>query len=143
MVIEAIVGQTINFEDTSSGLNLTGVTYEWDFGDGSPLSTIKDTSHSYNTKGLYTITHSVKNSCNISPSICSTQQVSVIYPICRWLADNGGVYPMPIANVSTLKSAYLGYTTLGFTVSISHVSGAKSYYLGIPSSGNSLTGCDF
>lgn len=143
MVTEAIINQVVYFTDNSTGLNISGVTYEWDFGDGSPLSTIKDTSHSYNTKGLYTIIHSVKNSCNVSPSTCSTQQVSVIYPICRWLADNGGVYPMPIANVSTLKSAYLNFTNLGFTVGISDVSGAKSYYLGIPSSGNSLTGCDF
>ena len=143
MVIEVITDQVINFTDNSTGLNTSGVTYEWDFGDGSPLSTIKDTSHMYSTKGLYNITHSVKNSCNISPSTCSTQQVSVIYPICKWLADNGGVYPMPISNVSTLKSAYLGYTNLGFTISISDVSGAKSYYLGFISSGNSLTGCDF
>ena len=142
MTIEAIVGQTINFTDMSTGLD-TSATYEWNFNDGSPLVTTKDTSHAYTTKGMYNIIHNVKNSCNTTPTSCSTQQISVIYPICRWITDNGGVYPMPIANVSTLKSAYLNYTSVGFTVSISHVSGSKSYYLGIPSSGNSLCGCDF
>ncbi len=142
MVIEAIIGQVVNFTDTSTNIDATA-TYEWQFGDGQSATT-KNTSHSYSTKGLYNVVHTVKNSCNTIASECGLNQVNVIYPICKWITDNGGVYPFQIANVSALKSAYLGFAPiLGLTVTISHISGAKSYYLNIISSGNSLTGCDF
>ncbi len=42
---------TINFENTS-----LGTTFQWDFGDGSPLSTDKNPSHTYTQRGRYKVT---------------------------------------------------------------------------------------
>lgn len=44
---------TVQFTDTSSGPTNA---WEWDFGDGSPISLSQNPSHTYNTPGIYTIT---------------------------------------------------------------------------------------
>jgi len=53
---EAEAPVTINFRDLSSG---EIVSREWDFGDGSPVSTLTDPSHTYTTPGNYTATLTV------------------------------------------------------------------------------------
>ena len=39
-----------------SGNSLMTVGYLWDFGDGSPSSTLKNSSHTYASGGNYTVT---------------------------------------------------------------------------------------
>ncbi|MEO9022347.1 MAG: PKD domain-containing protein [Ginsengibacter sp.] len=54
---------TVNFTNTTSG---TGpVKYEWDFGDGSPLSSLQNPLHTYNASGRYTVKLSAQlgNNC--------------------------------------------------------------------------------
>jgi len=83
----------------------------------------------------------------ISAGITTTPPTAQLVPtvqvatICTWIPANGGIHPMPVANISSLISAYLGYSNAGFTVSASHISGAISYYLGYVASGNSMAGC--
>lgn len=52
----------------SAGTNNTDVikTYEWDFGDGSPPSTLATPSHQYNNAGIYTVylTYTTANGCS-------------------------------------------------------------------------------
>lgn len=45
-------GLVVNFTNVSLGDPLT---YEWDFGDSSPISTLKNPSHTYSTPGVYTV----------------------------------------------------------------------------------------
>ncbi len=74
------VGKPVTFADESTEVNSTA-TYTWDFGDGSS-ETGSVVTHTYTTKspvGIpYTITHSVKNSCNALPSQCSTHQIEIV-----------------------------------------------------------------
>lgn len=42
---------TINFQN----LSMNGGSYSWDFGDGSPLSSTMNPSHTYNALGTYTV----------------------------------------------------------------------------------------
>lgn len=44
------------FFQNSSITCFTGITYEWDFGDGSPISTDLNPIHNYTSSGTYTIT---------------------------------------------------------------------------------------
>ncbi len=53
----AVVGQAVSF--VASGFTYSGtcsgaLTYDWDFGDGSPHSSSASTTHSYQTPGTYT-----------------------------------------------------------------------------------------
>ncbi len=135
------IGQAVIFTDNSSGKNATGVTYEWDFGDGSPLSTNEPVTHKYNTSGTYNVTHSVKNSCNINPVTCVAQVTVLQQNICNWIKLSGGMTSMTVPFVFNLVDAYLGFTNIDFTPTIPHIMGCVDYYLGFISSGNAQTGC--
>lgn len=52
------LGQPTSFTNTSAGTNLT---YQWDFGDGSPTSTAANPQHSYAAVGNYLVTLTVTN----------------------------------------------------------------------------------
>jgi PKD repeat protein len=47
------VGLSVNFTDTTIG---EPIFWDWDFGDGSPHSFIKNPNHVYNTLGIFTVT---------------------------------------------------------------------------------------
>ncbi len=53
-----VVGQTVNFTDNSTGIP---TSWSWDFGDGSPASTLQNPSHSYAAPGVYTVTLTATN----------------------------------------------------------------------------------
>ncbi len=57
--------------------NSLGSTYLWDFGDGSPTTTIQNPTHTYNLSGLYDITLITynPNSCNFSDTIIKQIQI--------------------------------------------------------------------
>jgi PKD repeat protein len=54
-----LVGSPVNFQGgayvTTTGV-ATGLTYDWDFGDGTPHSSAADVGHTYRTAGTYTAT---------------------------------------------------------------------------------------
>jgi PKD repeat protein len=50
---------TVAFANTSQG----ATSYEWNFGDGSPISTEADPTHTYAAPGTYTVTLVATNSC--------------------------------------------------------------------------------
>lgn len=66
----SIVGLPITFS-TVSGDTLPGVTYSWDFGDGTPISNDRDPIHSYATGGTYFPLLTVTNpgGCSITYSL--------------------------------------------------------------------------
>jgi PKD repeat protein len=47
------VGQSLSF---SSACSMNAEMYEWNFGDGSAVSTSASATHSYTTAGTYTVT---------------------------------------------------------------------------------------
>jgi gliding motility-associated-like protein len=64
---------TINFTDlttTPPGVG-TIVGWEWNFGDGSPVSTAQNPSHTYNAAGFYTVVLKIRtsNNCQITKAI--------------------------------------------------------------------------
>jgi predicted extracellular nuclease len=54
------IGEPLSFMNLSHGPQ--PLTYEWDFGDGTPLSTEDDPVHLYDYIGVYTVTLTVKTS---------------------------------------------------------------------------------
>jgi len=67
-------GNTISFTDNSTA----GVTtWNWDFGDGSPVSNLQNPTHNYTTPGTYTVTLTVSTgNCQSLPKTFSV----TIYP---------------------------------------------------------------
>ena len=61
---------TMQFLDSSTGT--APLTYSWDFGDGSPLSSTQNPSHSYAAAGNYTVKLTVTNSAG------SNQKAAVV-----------------------------------------------------------------
>jgi len=57
--------------------NSIGISYLWDFGDGSPTSTVPNPTHTYTSSGLYNITLIAYNpaSCNFSDTIVKQLQI--------------------------------------------------------------------
>lgn len=53
-----LLGETSVFTDTSAGSFLA---FTWDFGDGSPISTLRNPSHTYAAGGVYTVTLTASN----------------------------------------------------------------------------------
>ncbi len=50
------IGQSIAFTNTSTPTPLTSLTFQWNFGDGTPSSFAQDPNHSYINPGTYTVT---------------------------------------------------------------------------------------
>ncbi len=53
------VGETVAFTNTST--SLASLSFDWDFGDGSPHSATENPTHIYNPAGYYTVTLTVSN----------------------------------------------------------------------------------
>ncbi len=68
---------TATFTDASTG-GVAPLSYEWDFGDGSTLSTEASPTHTYATAGTYTVTLQVSDGTNIDSLSMS---VTVIEPV--------------------------------------------------------------
>lgn len=64
---------TVNFTNTSVG----GVSYVWDFGDGSPTSTATSPSHTYTSFGDYTVTLTATGANGCSNTIIMNDYIQV------------------------------------------------------------------
>lgn len=80
----ACSGSLVSFTNTSTG---SGLTYSWNFGDGSPVSTLPNPTHTYTSYGCgtqnYTATLTVtdSNGCTstVSHTVSVLQQPDVLY----------------------------------------------------------------
>ncbi len=72
---QIMLGETAVFTNTSSGDELT---YQWDFGDGSPISATENPTHTYQTAGTFTVTLTVTSPVGTSEAAA---QVVVIEEI--------------------------------------------------------------
>ncbi len=77
----------------------------------------------------------------LAPESSGTPTPKPTNGICDWINSKGGKSALGSFDISTLVMAYLGFENVGFQVTSAHISGCIMYYLGIPSEGDSLTGC--
>jgi gliding motility-associated-like protein len=91
------------FSFTNTSSSAPGVTYEWDFGDGSPLVFTRDAVHTYTQNGNYTVRLTVKESGGGACQSSDFQTVSCFQPdfitgissICRGSNIGYGVLNVP------------------------------------------------
>jgi PKD repeat protein len=67
----AVATQTASFTDNSTGLV---TSWSWDFGDGSPVSTLQNPTHMYSSLGTYTVCLTATSPCTTSV-ICQTVNI--------------------------------------------------------------------
>lgn len=74
----------ISFNNNSTN----ATTYEWNFGDGSQVSTQSNPTHTYNTSGFFTVTLIARNASGQSSQPFTQQiQISQTSPTGVWLDD--------------------------------------------------------
>lgn len=96
---------TVQFSNNSSDLINQPLTYEWNFGDGSPVSTVANPTHAYVAAGIYTVTLHVTNSdgCDNTKSMDIT--IHELPPV-----DAGAdITPCPYTNVTMAGSGAVSY----------------------------------
>lgn len=82
----------LQFDNTSSSSLNNIVGYSWDFGDGSPLSTLEDPLHTFPAAGTYTVSLTITDQ-----TLCTdvqTQQVTI--------------YPLPASNTTVTNVSCQG-----------------------------------
>ncbi|MCP4537265.1 MAG: PKD domain-containing protein [Chloroflexi bacterium] len=98
-VTSGIEPLTVSFTDDSTAYD--GVSsWEWDFGDGSPLTTTQSPSHQYDQDGVYTITLTVEDGDGSSDSEVKTSYVTVndSNPTAEFHADvTSGIEPLTVS----------------------------------------------
>lgn len=94
-------GYTVKFENSSVG----GITYNWDFGDGSPESTEFEPTHTYADTGTYEVKLVINRGTTCSDSI--TKYVK-IYPYFTGDFSTDGSYcpGTPVAFMDSLSATY-------------------------------------
>lgn len=80
-------GETVSFSDLSSA---NPVSWVWDFGDGSPISTLQNPNHVFPAPGIYTVDLTVTSNQNCSSSASRTVTI----------------HPNPVADFSANAACY-------------------------------------
>ena len=89
---------TVDFTDLTIG-GTRPLTYDWDFGNGTPHSSSENPTETYGTEGIYSVTLSVRNSSD-SHWVNVTKPVNIPHPI----------PPVPVASFSGSNTS--GYAPL-------------------------------
>jgi len=87
--IDAVVGETIYFTDTSTTNGVPIVAWEWDFGDGSTHAFTQNASHAYTSDGTFSVRLTVTDACGYSETITGPQQEVPLLPIFLPLVTRG------------------------------------------------------
>jgi PKD repeat protein len=70
--------ETVDFTNTSTNYP---TSYSWDFGDGSPLSTLQNPSHTYTNPGTYNVTLTATNQWGSTTSVTTVATtITVVTP---------------------------------------------------------------
>ena len=88
--VNACINYPVVFIDSSFLTPGSIIAWDWDFGDGSPNSSLPNAVHAYATAGIFTVTLTVTGSNGCTNSI--TQQVQS--------------YPQPVANFSIATACH-------------------------------------
>jgi len=101
----------VTFENLSQG-GKCPVSYEWDFGDGSPVSTLRNPKHTYNIdcpKATFYVTLTMKDGSTPTPCI-ETVTRKIIIKHCNYSID---IVPCPDGRVTLNANACGTWTVLG------------------------------
>ena len=93
---EALLGEVIQFssDDSFDPDDSPGpLTFEWDFGDGSPVSTLANPTHSYAALGLYFVTLRVSD--GLSQTLVNVDVVVVAPPTAVAPAHSSSIAASP------------------------------------------------
>jgi gliding motility-associated-like protein len=71
-------GNTLQFTDTSQVLNGNLAQWSWDFGDGSPLGSGPNPSHTYTNQGTYTVTLIVTSVAGCTDTVSQQIQINTL-----------------------------------------------------------------
>ena len=106
----------IDFEDASVvdniGLQYDITSWEWDFGDDSPVSFEKNPSHSYSANGIYNVTLTVGNACR-SNTISTSINYTGLNTDEFLLEENNNdlqIFPNPASNSFNISGMIGSYT---------------------------------
>lgn len=111
----------VNLTNTSTCPSCVSLTYVWDFGDGSPISTAPNPTHTYSTAGTYNIcliANSLDTFSNIcSDTLCTT--TTVTNPPAQCVADanfnsSSAFLTSSFTNVSTCNNCVSSAYTWNF-----------------------------
>lgn len=78
---------TLSFTDNSTG---TPTSWAWDFGDGSPVSTQQNPTHTYGSTGTYNVCLTATNACG-STTICQSITVTCPTPTANFTSTGTGL----------------------------------------------------
>ncbi len=94
-------GGIVQFHDSSSG----ATTYTWDFGDGSPLSNVREPLHTYTTNGAFEVCLIVSDSlaCT-SDTLCDSLMITQA-SIGEYDTDPAKIFPNPVMDVLSIRVA--------------------------------------
>lgn len=94
---------TVNFDNTSTNV----ITYRWNFGDGSPVDTNFEPSHTFTASGVYTVTITGSNT-NACFRTDDTFELIIVVDTNRinsdftaLVTDSCGPYRASVSNIST------------------------------------------
>ena len=83
------VGEPVSFEPDPAIMDLTSIaSFEWNFGDGSPVSTAQAPVHVFNVAGSFQVTLTVVNNDGCSNSITQTVNIGAI-PVAAFTFSSG------------------------------------------------------
>lgn len=97
---EVCIGSLIGFSDASTAPGSTVTGWSWNFGDGSPLSTLQNPTHIYPVAGTYTVTLSVTSAAG-----CQTVNNIATRTV--------RVKPLPTASISGDNTVCLNTNAVG------------------------------
>ena len=100
---------TVSFTDTSTG-SPTG--WSWDFGDGSPLSTLQNPGHTYTLAGTYTVKLTASNSGGSNTAQGTiTVNAPAVPPVASFTANpTSGTVPLTVSFTDTSTGSPTGWS---------------------------------
>ncbi len=86
--VEVCLGNSINFTDQSTAQNSTVVSWSWDFGDGTALSTQQNPAHTYAAAGTYIVKLTAVSAIGCQSSIGQQQVVVNPPPVAKFIPSS-------------------------------------------------------
>lgn len=117
-------GLNYQFRDSLTAIGSGPYTYSWDFGDGSPPGNTANTSHTYATAGMDTVTLIVTAPCGSDTVIQALDIVSGIDPMA--LISHVSIYPNPSQGSFTIRVDGAGQAD-GLRAAVIDIAGREIY----------------